>query len=191
MPDELQKAAQNKPKQKRPKKSQQMTFQPDAGDNTKFTMHKLDLMNLPDVDTHDPEAVKERINEYFRITTSYDMKPSIESLAFAFGVSRQTLYNWSRGLESSTMPDECRKAIQKAYALITSLMADYMQNGKINPVAGIFLMKNNMDYEDKREVTLKPENPMGDQTSAEDLQKRYLDAIESPAELPEKSAESE
>lgn len=188
MPEELQ-----KPKQKRPNKSKQMTFNADAGDNTKFTMHKLDLMNLPDVDTHDPEAVKQRIQEYFDITTSYDMKPSIESLAFAFGVSRKTIYNWTHGLESANMPDDCRKLLQRAYDLITSLMSDYMQNGKINPTAGIFLMTNNMDYRDMRNVVLQPEppNPMGDQTSAEELQKRYLDAIESPAELPEKSAESE
>ena len=31
-----------------------------------------------------------------------------------------------------------------------------MQNGKINPASGIFLMKNNMGYRDETEVVLSP-----------------------------------
>lgn len=50
-----------------------------------------------------------------------------------------------------------------------------MQNGKINPVSGIFLMKNNMGYQDKQEYVLTPNNQLGEATSAEDLQKKYLE----------------
>ena len=39
---------------------------------------------------------------------------------------------------------------------LTAQMEDYMQNGKINPVSGIFLMKNNMGYQDKQEVVVTP-----------------------------------
>ena len=59
-----------------------------------------------------------------------------------------------------------------------NLWENYMQNGKINPVAGIFLMKNNMDYEDKKEITLAPASPLGEETPPEELQQKYLDAIE-------------
>lgn len=52
-----------------------------------------------------------------------------------------------------------------------------MQNGKINPVAGIFLMKNNMNYTDQQEVVLKPESPLGEAASAEDLRKKYLEDV--------------
>ena len=31
-------------------------------------------------------------------------------------------------------------------------MEDYLLNGQINPVAGIFLMKNNFNYKDQTEV---------------------------------------
>ena len=44
-----------------------------------------------------------------------------------------------------------------------------MQNGKINPVAGIFLMKNNMNYTDQQEVVLKPDNPLGERADPEKL----------------------
>ena len=52
-----------------------------------------------------------------------------------------------------------------------------MQNGKINPVAGIFLMKNNMNYTDQQEVILKPDSPLGEASSAEDLRKKYLEDV--------------
>lgn len=175
----------------RPKKSEQMSFHPDAGDNAKFLQHKLDLAALPKVDMKDVEAVKGRVSEYFEICKCYDVKPSIESISLAFGISRRTWYGWTHDQDGITFPKESIDALKGAQTLIESLMADYMQNGKINPVAGIFMMKNNMDYEDKREVALKTENPMGDQTSDEDLQKRYLDAVETPEGLPEKSAERE
>lgn len=174
----------------RPKKSEQMTINADAGDNAKFLQHKLDLAALPKVNMRDVEAVKQRRNEYFNICVAYDVKPSIESIALAFGVSRRTWYDWTHDIKGTTFPAETIEELKLSQDIINSLMADYMQNGKINPVSGIFLMKNNMDYEDKREVTLRPENPMGDMTTDEELQKRYLDAVETPDALPEKSAES-
>ena len=51
-----------------------------------------------------------------------------------------------------------------------------MQNGKINPVSGIFLMKNNMGYQDKQEVVLTPNTQLGDSTTPEELQQKYLEA---------------
>ena len=61
--------------------------------------------------------------------------------------------------------------------MLNAQMEDYMQNGKINPVSGIFLMKNNMGYQDKQEVVLTPNSPLGDQTSPEELQQKYIEAV--------------
>lgn len=66
--------------------------------------------------------------------------------------------------------------IKKAYQILNMQMENYMQNGKINPVAGIFLMKNNMGYQDKSEMVLTPNNPLGDQANPEELQQKYLEA---------------
>ena len=54
-------------------------------------------------------------------------------------------------------------------------MEDYMQNGKINPVSGIFLMKNNMGYTDQQEVVLRPDSPLGEKADPEDLKRKYLE----------------
>jgi hypothetical protein len=57
------------------------------------------------------------------------------------------------------------------------MMEGYMQNGKINPVSGIFLMKNNFGYTDKQEVVLTPNSPLGDQKSDAELEQKYLDSV--------------
>jgi hypothetical protein len=61
-----------------------------------------------------------------------------------------------------------------------------MQNGKINPVSGIFLGKNNFGYQDKQEMVLTPNNSNDSDYNAEDIKKRYItdyvtaEAIDSP-----------
>ena len=49
-----------------------------------------------------------------------------------------------------------------------------MLNGKINPVSGIFLGKNNYGYQDKTEYVLTPNSRPDDEYSAEDIKSRYL-----------------
>lgn len=49
-----------------------------------------------------------------------------------------------------------------------------MLNGKINPVAGIFLGKNNFGYTDKQELEVKPVNPMAEGLSTpEEIERKY------------------
>jgi hypothetical protein len=40
--------------------------------------------------------------------------------------------------------------------MMENLWENYMQNGKINPVSGIFLGKNNFGYQDKQEMVITP-----------------------------------
>ena len=89
----------------------------------------------------------------------------------------EQLLTWCKKQLSKTLPAESRNLIKKAYQLLNAQMESYMQNGKINPVAGIFLMKNNMGYADKQEVVLTPNQQLGEQVPAEDLEKKYLEDV--------------
>ncbi len=60
------------------------------------------------------------------------------------------------------------------------MLENWMQNGKINPVSGIFLMKNNFGYADKSEVVVTPNNPLGDAESRESIEARYREAVAAP-----------
>ena len=107
--------------------------------------------------------VEQRISDYFRICSEDDIKPSVESLALAFDVSRFVLYDWLNDRTGNKLNKESKHTLQKAYNLINSYYAHMMNNGKINPVAGIFLLKNNMGYKDTTDyiITANQENNIG------------------------------
>ena len=151
----------------------------EEGDNNKFTSMGLWLMNLPKIDVHDPEAVQQRLNDYFGYMASQDAKPTVAGMAMALGMDRRRLweiktgnYHTSKSLED--LPNEVTDSIKKAYSLMEYLWENYMVNGKINPVTGIFLGKNNSGYQDKQEMVLTPNTQNESDFSEDDLRKRYM-----------------
>jgi len=153
----------------------------DAGDNTKYLMKNLRLMNLPDIDMHDVGQVNERLDWYFEFMAECDSKPTVAGMAMALnGMSRQTLSaivhdrtTGSAGYKTA-LPREVADLIKKAYKTLEILWEDYMNNGKINPVSGIFLGKNNYGYQDKTEYVLTPNQQNDSDYNAEDIRQRYL-----------------
>ena len=57
-------------------------------------------------------------------------------------------------------------------------MTQLMQNGKLNPVTAIFLLKNNHGFRDQQDVVITPNSPL-DQMDAESARKRLMDAMPS------------
>lgn len=159
---------------KRPDRKEAMSVQTEPGDNRKYLEHNLKMWDWPSVNMKEPEQVKERIGGYLQLCAEDDMKPSVAGLALAFGVSRNTLWRWSNGIDCVTFPTESCDLIKKAYQFLNAQMEDYAQNGKVNPVTAIFLMKNHFGYADKQELVLTPNQQLGDQVSPEDLQRKYL-----------------
>jgi hypothetical protein len=120
----------------------------EPGENTKFIQHDMKLYNLPKIDMENPEQVKARINEFFSICETDDIKPSIASLALSFGFSRFVLFDILNNRTNTVKNIESKHTLKTAYDVINSYYEHMMNYGKINPVAGIFLMKNNMGYKD-------------------------------------------
>lgn len=175
--DEIQKVGKEvakKEKAKRPEKSRQMSVQTNPGDNSKYLNHNIQVASLPSIDTTNPKEVEKRIFEYFQICGENDMKPSMAGMALAIGVDRATLWSWSVG---NTRGDTHYDTIKKAVQMLDAQMVDYMQNGKINPVSGIFLMKNNFGYKDQQEVVVKPEAPLGEQKDVDALRNEYMETV--------------
>lgn len=162
-------------KHRRPKRSEALQPHTDPGDNSKYLRHSMAMMSWERPDMESVEQVNERIEKYFALCDSNDMKPSIEGLSLAFDTDRKTLWRWVNGVESQSMPDEVRRSIKKAHSLITNLMVEYMQNGKINPVSGIFLMKNNMGYMDQSEIVITPNSPLGSEEAPETITQKYAE----------------
>ena len=149
----------------------------------------LTLMNLPNIDLNDPEQVQERINFYFQLVTGNGNRPTVAGLGLALnGMDRKRLWEIKTGNfgnvrgVTTQLPQTVMDIIKKAYKTMEELWENYMQTGRINPVSGIFLGKNNFGYQDKQDVVITPNNPESDY-SAKDIADRYS--------LPETTSDSE
>lgn len=141
------------PTVKRPDLSLRLTEQVDAGDNARYLAHAMMTMNLPRIDTSDPKQVEERIQWYLHHCVDNDMKPTVKGFCNAIGISRNTLWNWKCGNFRAGTHEEI---VLRAYDLLEEMWENYMQNGKINPMAGVFLGVNNFGYRDVKQVNLTP-----------------------------------
>ena len=148
----------------------------EPGDNAKYIGVSLQLFNLSPIDLHKPEQVQARLTEYFQIHIDADLKPTVAGMAMALGIDRRRLWEIKTNVSdrNQDLPTMTRDSIKKAYDFLENLWENYMNNGKINPVSGIFLAKNNFGYQDKTEYVVTPNVNTDSDYNADDIRKRYL-----------------
>ena len=154
------------------------TYQPptEKGSNTEYINVIMQFAALPDIDLKDDKQVRNRLIEFYQICANNDFKPTVSSLACCFGWTRRELHGVVSEDPSyyhiwQNLSIFALSQIKKGYETMSQLWESYMQNGKINPVSGIFLGKNNFGYVDKVEHTLIAKREMNE----DELQQRYLD----------------
>lgn len=151
----------------------------EPGDNAKFMRVNLVLFNMEKIDMTDVEAVQNRINDFFVLYASNDMKPTVAGMAMALNMDRRRLWEiktGNKGISTPDLPPEVQDTIKKAYNLMENLWETYMNSGKVNPVAGIFLGKNNYGYQDKTEYVLTPNAQSDNDYDADAIRERYIAA---------------
>lgn len=152
----------------------------EPGDNTRIVQTSMKFFDMPRVDLKDPEAVRERLAEYFKIYGEADLKPTVAGMAMALGVNRRTL--WAIANDQPTggngyklnLPPESTDLVKKAYEMLEMSMEAYANSGKINPVMAIFMLKNHWQYTDKTEYVLTPNQKQESDYDADEISKRYL-----------------
>lgn len=167
----------------------------EEGDNTKFLSVQLELYNMKNIDMNNVEEVQQRLGEYFELYGKADMKPTVAGMAIALnGHNRRWLWAVThdqplggRGNEANLRP-EVTDTIKKAYFMLENLWETYMNSGKVNPVAGIFLGKNNYDYQDKTECVLTPNTNNDNDYNAEQIRSRYASTM---AQLPSSDSDTD
>lgn len=117
------------------------------GDVAKYISHAKGLWNLPPIDLQDDKQITERMQWFFEYCAKADMKPSMSGLAMALGVDSRSLRRWMSGEQ----PFLLSSVIKKGVDFLEVLWEDYMLNGKVNPVTGIFIAKNQFGYKDRTE----------------------------------------
>lgn len=164
-----------KKKRKRPDRTEALTAKYEPGEMSQMIQNAVNLSNMGPVDMYDPEQVEARMKKCLQYMIEHDMKPTVESMALAFNTNRTQLWRWKEGVESH-LPERSRNAIKKGYSLMNQLLTQTMADGKINPVAAIFLLKNNHAYKDQTDVVVTPNNPY-QAASDEELKGKYLEDI--------------
>lgn len=153
------------------------------GDNNKYTSFALAIMKLPKIDFRNPEQLQNRVLEYFQLCADHDMKPGVAAVGLAIGLDRRRLWEIRSGdySHAAGIPRECCDIIIGVYDSLEVLWEGYMSSGKINPVSGIFLAKNNFGYQDKQEYVLTP-NQQNTAIDPATIEQKY-------AELPDGDSE--
>lgn len=154
----------------------------DQETNERYIAHTIHLgaLGSTPLDYNSVEAVKERINLYFALCVSDVMKPNMAGLALSLGTNRTVLRDYVTGQQGTTVvSDQVRQLLELAFNMINALDEAYMMDGIVNPVSGIFMLKNNFGYKDTSETVVRTQKGLPEGKSADALQQKYIEAAQS------------
>lgn len=145
----------------------------EGGRSAKFIRHAMAAWNLPAIDISDAKQVEDRIEWYFNQCAIDDVKPGVEGMCNALGITRDTLWRWLNGKTRAATHSD---VLQKAYSILKAVWEASMQSGSINPVSGIFIAKNCFGYKDQTELKVATN---GDEATIpqEQLEEKYRDLL--------------
>ncbi len=169
-----------------PRPDQVPQLEPEELEN--IILAAYDRSKMPRCDMSDPDAVAERYDWYIQSCVRNNLRPGVAGLASAYGVSREWLLRMKNGTIKS-IPEASVLTLKRAWALFEDLMEQYMSTGKINPVSGIFLMKNNHGYKDQTESVVIKKDPY-ETGDPEEIARRYLAGVAPTLPEPRQAAES-
>lgn len=125
----------------------------DKEETAAYTRHCVRVGMLPKVNVANAEEVVRRCKTYFDYCIEDGMKPTFAGFCLAIGRSREYILDIISG--NVDAPKDTREVLGKCRQIITAQTEQFMVDGKINPVAGIFLMRNNMGYTNDEVLTVK------------------------------------
>ena len=154
------------------------------GYNTRRIAFMQAILPTEPLNYDDVEEMERRFVRYLQKCAEWDMKVGNQAAYAAIGIDKNTAWDWA----NRTMGNPARSTFIKKVQQVCALYREgLMEDGKVNPVTGIFWQKNYDGMKDQQEVVLTPnQNPLGEQKDAESLKQKYLENTYGVAELPEK-----
>lgn len=143
------------------------------GDNKKFLTHAMTIAKWEPINIESDEEVVKRLDDYFALCVENDIKPTVTGMANSLKINKKTLYDWHNGI-TRNQTDTRKQIIDVYYGMLEELYEDYMMNGKVNPVSGIFMGKNHFGYEDKKEISVEPKQKFDNDINPNDVRDKYL-----------------
>lgn len=132
----------------------------------------MEIMSLPRVKIDSLSEVQGRYVEYMQICRKYGKRLTVAGFAESLGIGRHQL--WRIAVGEARKPKEVVDFINTVLTSINAELEDLMVSGKINPVSGIFLLKQS-GYKDNVDLTIKTDSRV--EKSEEELAAEYLNSI--------------
>lgn len=145
----------------------------EAGYNTRRIQFMMAIMPKEPLDYNDVDEMERRFENYLRLCSEWDMKVGNQAAYAAIGIDKGMAWEWSMRNTGNTRRTDFIKKVQKICAMYREGL---MEDGKVNPVTGIFWQKNYDGLRDQQEVVLTPNtSPLGEQKDAEQLKQKYIE----------------
>ena len=175
---DIQEVAQSitKKKRTRPDLSEAQSVHATPEENASNLRHIMKLSAFDRVDMSDADAVRDRVTKYFDLCIEDGQKPSLTGLALILGEYNRT-YMWEIREGKKGKNPETADILKKASSMLEAALVNYMQNGQLNPVPALFMLKNYYAWADKQEVVVTPQSPMGDTKDTKALEAEYVDSV--------------
>ena len=159
----------------------------EVGYNTRRIQFMQAILPTEPLDYEDVDEMERRFERYLNLCAEWDMKIGNQAAYAAIGIDKGTAWDWENRNQGNPRRSVFIKKVRQFCAMYREGL---MEDGKVNPVTGIFWQKNYDGMRDQQEVVLTPNvSPLGEQKDAESLRQKYLESTYGVAELPE-SAES-
>lgn len=143
------------------------------GYNSRRIEFMMAILPTEPLDYNDVDEMERRFENYLRMCHEWDMKIGNQAAYAAIGIDKGTAYDWINRSNGNPRRSHFVKKVQKVCAMYREGL---MEDGKVNPVTGIFWQKNYDGLKDQQDVVVSANtSPLGEQKDAEQLKQKYLD----------------
>lgn len=152
------------------------------GYNAKVTAFMMEIMPKEPLDTQDVAEMERRFMNYVQKCSEWDMKVGNQAAYMAIGITKEQAWEWENVVKGSPARSDFVKKVRQFCGVFREGL---MQDGKVNPVTGIFWQKNYDGMKDQTEMVLTPNNPLGEQKDMKALEQKYLESAYDGSEVAE------
>ena len=148
----------------------------EEGYNQKFITFLAEITPETMVKNDDVDEMERRWAHYLRTCIKYDMKIGNMAAYTAIGITKNQADEWVSRNTSNPRRTEFIKKVKAACALYREGL---MQDGKVNPVTGIFWQKNYDGFKDQQELVVTPTQTLGDDVPIQEIEDKYRERVNS------------
>lgn len=138
-----------------------------VGYNGELVSNIASLIQPPELT--DPDCIErwEKFTAYLRMCAEKDMKVGNLAAYMAIGIDKTIAWKW----ENEQLSKDRRNLIKSIRQVCAVYREQLMQDGKVNPVVGIFWQKNYDGMRDQTETVITANAPLGEEVTSRDAER--------------------